>query len=132
MSPKEKKNSKDSSTCSKGCKGRIIGPDQYCDCIESKLPSLNTRKSVKAKLSGAHIERYPNPRKVRSALETQELEKKLYSYGLNKYEVDLLIARFSDSLTIEQIVQKQHWTSQGSVSYHLQTTFNKLRERKYK
>lgn len=53
------------------------------------------------------------------------------SYGLAPHEVDLLVARFEDSKTFDQIVAEQGWTSKGSMAWHLKQILKTLKERQY-
>jgi hypothetical protein len=56
----------------------------------------------------------------------------LQAYGLRPFEIELLVARFWESLSFEEIVKKYGWTSVGSASHAFRTTLKKLRERGFK
>jgi hypothetical protein len=111
----------------------MIGPDQYCKCIERKLPNLSTYRSVKPVYMN-DISRFPAPEPLLPGEETEEeaFESKLSRYGLADHEIALIVARYSDDMTLVEIVKSQGWTSNGSCSYHLKQVLKKLREREYK
>lgn len=115
--------------CPKGCKGRLVGEDTYCVCLESKLPKLKTRTSINASAT-ASIERFPEdpPRLPTQGSELDIVIKQLEAFGLKKFEVDLIVSRFFDQKTMKQIVTEQRWTSIGAAEYHLRTSLTKLRK----
>lgn len=110
----------------------MIGYDRYCDCIESQLPNLNQRQSVKA-IPIPDIERHargdssPTPES-----NTTRMLEKLDRCKLESWEKELIIDRFVEGKTLQQIMMDQGWTSVGSAEYHLKKTLNKLKIRGYK
>ena len=120
--------------CKKGCKGRIIGPDQYCDCIERKLPKLANYVSVKARnMDPVVIDQYCMSQHslkdlYTSAVSREDTEKALKAYGLTTSEVELFIDHYFDNLSFNDIAKAKGWTSRQTVSQHHQKLLKKLRK----
>lgn len=81
----------------------------------------------------AFIERAPQPPKPKAADESTEIDEsyvvgRLKTYGLGEHEIKILLQRFYDELTFEEIVEESGWTSQGSANYTFQQTLKKLRK----
>lgn len=64
--------------------------------------------------------------------ETDIFIEKLYYYGLQEYEVELIVARVLDNKPISVIVEEQHFISGNSVNYHFKKALKKLKERGFR
>lgn len=64
-------------------------------------------------------------------MDKEELIGRLYEFGLQAYEVQLLLSRFYDGMSFKDIVDQHKWTSVGSASYHFKMALKKLREGKF-
>lgn len=118
--------------CDKSCKGRVLNSGVYCDCIEKKLPSLKNNRSAKLVYTDG-IERFPAPTPESSfGDDPARLVEKLIRYGLNPYEVNLIMARINEDKTFQEIVEEQGWTSIGTAHFHFRQALKKLRERGFK
>ena len=122
-----------------GCKGRILSPDRYCPCLERHLPPVQTKKSGFG-IRVSDIVLWPDYDGVAAPEQSTEtvygpdqieLRLKLKKYGLKEHEVDLLVARFEDEKTFDEIVKEQGWTSKGSLAWHLKQVLRTLKERNY-
>lgn len=60
------------------------------------------------------------------------LQKVLEKFGLEEYEVELIMDKFVAELTLHEIVKIQGWTSTGSCNYSLKQALTKLKERGFK
>ncbi len=58
-----------------------------------------------------------------------EVVARLQAFGLERFEIDILYARFWDEMSFKEIVRKFGWTSTGSANHLFQTALKKLRER---
>jgi len=61
-----------------------------------------------------------------------EIERALYGFGLRKYEVDLIVARFIEGCSRTEIVEEQGWLNERSVSHYLKVILGKLRKGNFK
>jgi hypothetical protein len=68
-------------------------------------------------------ERFPYPK----TWNADDLRNALSKAGLVPHEVDMLIARFVDNMTMSEIVKVQGWTSRGSAQYCLRQALKQLR-----
>lgn len=124
---RSRKKSKDG--CEPRCKGRIIAPDRYCECIEKKLPSLRKTRSTAAIQAGERIEQVPGGPQMNQEQKIHLLIQKLARLGMQYYAIDLLIARIVEGQTLKRITKEQKWTSTGSANYHLRRAYKTVRER---
>lgn len=105
-----------------------MGRDQYCDCIEKKLPKkIKSSKELLVKdinLFTTTFDSYGSD----DTPAVNKLETKLRRLGLKEYEIDLVIRRIVDNEKMSDIVSDQGWTSRGSANYFYQQTLKKLRK----
>ena len=102
--------------------------------MERKLPKLRKKGSVET-INFADIDWLPSAGEAlytSSELDLSVLPTKLKLYGLKKYEVELIIAKFIEEKTLDEIVTAQNWTSKGSCVWHLKKTLRKLKEMGFK
>lgn len=130
----EKKPSKKSlnGSCPTDCKGRITGPETYCACIEKHLPSMGLGKKARKIQYRESVDTAPNPEQLYvSTVErgVEAMEKALKHYGLDEWEVRLMMARVVEEKTLVEIQTEQGWVSPGHVAYHIRATLKKLKER---
>jgi hypothetical protein len=57
---------------------------------------------------------------------------RLRRFGLDPYEVELLMLRFVEQKTMKEIVKEQGWTNVNSVNYFLRRVLTKLRKAGFK
>jgi len=57
---------------------------------------------------------------------------RLRRFGLDPYEVELLMLRFVEQKTMKDIVKEQGWTNVNSVNYFLRRVLTKLRKAGFK
>lgn len=120
--------------CRSGCKGRILRSGRYCRCIEHKLPNLGTHKSINP-IYSPDIARYSESdtiKRYENRFSYQSFKTKLKKFGLSEHELDLVLARFGEDKTFDEIVKEQGWVSISSAAYHFKQILKKLRERNYK
>lgn len=125
-----------SKKCTKHCEGYIVNSatGEYCPHIEAKLPKPFTGTSVRSHPSlfidkmSRTCDLYPSTTETR----IKYMERRLFNYGLSKFEVDLLVARYVEEKTMEDIKKEQNWTSRGSLSHFLRETLKKLRKLEFK
>jgi hypothetical protein len=57
---------------------------------------------------------------------------RLRKFGLDPYEVELLMLRFVEQKTVKDIVKEQGWTNVNSANYFLRRVLTKLRKAGFK
>lgn len=120
--------------CEPGCEGKILPSGYYCQCLEAKLPKPSGR-SVKLYTQGLSIESAATVNSAyplyKSTTEPRiaNLIDQLYRYGLEEFEVELIIARFIEEKTLREIRTELGWTSHSSIDHHLKQTLKKLKKR---
>lgn len=121
--------------CNKSCKGRIISDGKYCNCIEKRLPRIS-RRSVKARSIDPNIIQNimitPLSDIIPKREDMQFTQYKLRKFGLSEFEVILILSRFYEGKTFEEIVKEQCWRSISSVEYYFKRVLSKLRKGKFK
>lgn len=60
-----------------------------------------------------------------------DAEKDLARFGLDPFEVELIMARFVDGKPMKQIVKDQGWLNSSSANYFLRKVLKKLREGRF-
>jgi hypothetical protein len=124
-----------SEPCPEHCEGRITGPDTYCQCIEKFLPPMGAGRKVKKVHYRESMDTAPNPEQLYVSTVEQgvdAMENALRSYGLDDWEVRLMMARVVEEKTLAELQAEQGWVSPGHAAYHLRATIKKLRERGFK
>lgn len=118
--------------CVRGCPGRIVDKARgiYCPHIEAKLPKIS-KDSVKA-TPKENIENYSgqfenNLRELPGC----EVELKLKRFGLDDFEVELLMLRFVEARPMVEVVKEQGWINVNSANYYLKCTLDKLRRARF-
>lgn len=122
--------------CEKSCQGRIINKERgvYCDHIESRI-NRSKRQSIKASYYGNIDAMWVMNEKHTSLL---EIEEKLRMFGLDHYEIDLIIARVVEGKSMKQLIAEQirnkepAWLTANSAGYHYKKALKKLRIGKFK
>lgn len=101
----------------------------YCGCIEKDLPSIH-----KGALDLLPDDQIQNKQAVvwSPASDSEALEAKLKEYGLLGYQIELLLARFSEGKTLNQISKEFSWLSPNTAHYHLRKALQDLKDRKFK
>ncbi len=115
--------------CEKRCKGVIVDKLRgvYCGHIEGKMPK-RSKQSIKAyltdRIDGYWLEAEEKDREISE----YEIVTYLKRFGLDPYEVELLMLRFIENKSMKDIVKEQGWVSVTSANYYFRTILKKLRE----
>lgn len=62
---------------------------------------------------------------------TDKLVNQLIEFGLDPYQVDLVILRVVEKKSMKEIVKELGWRSTDSANYHLKKALKMLRERNF-
>ena len=60
-----------------------------------------------------------------------ELSELFRSFGLEAYEIQVMLDRFASEMTWQQIIAKRGWTSRRTANRVLKSVLEKLREREF-
>lgn len=64
----------------------------------------------------------------KKSLSIEQIEMKLKQFGLEQYEVELIVRRILDGQGLAEIVDEQGWTNKNSANYFLRKALTKLRK----
>lgn len=87
-----------------------------------------SKQSVQAFVA-TQIENYSLPKEFWDrTMEDHEIEARLRKFGLDNFEVELVMLRYIDNMTMKDIIEAQGWVSVNSVAHHLRSALRKLRK----
>lgn len=123
---------KDQKFCEKRCVGRIVDAKRgiYCKCIEKKLPKPS-KQSVKAYPTEKIDDFWLRQEISQDGVPEEQILYKLRKFGLDPYEVELLMLRYVEGFSMKKIVVEQGWLSIGSANHYLHKALAKLRAGKF-
>ncbi len=123
----------DRERCETNCCGRIVNKEKgiYCHHIESKMPK-GSKQSIKAIYSDRIEDYWLREQFEQRPLHPDEVELKLKRFGLDKYEVELLMLRYVENKPMKDIVKEQGWVNMNSATHYLRSSLRKLRDGGFK
>lgn len=90
-----------------------------------------SRQSVKAYPSDRIQDYWIKEELYERTLSEYEVQAKLRKFGLDPYEAELIILRYIEEKSMQDIVKEQGWLNISSASHYLRRTLSKLREGKF-
>lgn len=99
----------------------------YCECLEKRLPKPSKR-SIKAFPSDQIARFGKNDPKTTLHEEYEAVYQALIEFGLDKHEVELIMAYCVEGKPMKVVLKELGWISPNQVGYYVNKALQRLRD----